>query len=994
MRNFVYCFLALILLPAYLSGQVIKGKVSDQKGIGIPGAIVVAVDSKSTADADFDGNFNINAKVGEMLKISMLGYDPISVKATLGLMKIILIEDKETNLKEVVVVGYGTRKKIDLTMSVSQVKAEELSKTKVLNASQAIQGKLTGVHITSSDAPGASPTILIRGAGSGLGSNAPLFVIDGIRQNNMNNINTNDIETYEVLKDASALAIYGSESANGVILITTKRAKSGKTAINFESYIGVREPMKTVKMAGSNKYSNYSNIALGTITFSQDQPVNTNWFKEITQTANYRNTNFSISSNSDKGSNLFSVGYYDEEALLKGQGYNRLTLRLDNEYKISEKLKIRTSLNGGFTNITSKPFSAFTAAYKQSPIVPVFFPSGKYGVSFVGSNGFASESGSSFNNVGNPVAQLDFHNEKSRNLNLLGSINLDYKINKQLKFTSRFGGEINNWQGYNFSDSRNSWLAGDPNRVESGYDATAPINVLSKTRSEFYRWDFANFLTYNEVFNEIHDLELTAGIESSSNNNGEYLSATRRDVPANSNYWSLNFSTSNKSDGIGNGQSNERRLNSYFGRVQYKLMNRYLLTAMLRRDGSSQFQEENRWGTFPSVGLGWVVSKEDFLSKSSVVNLLKIRGGWGRLGNQNVPLNTANFATGLNASLGGSTVFSGTTVNSIIDPNLQWEVTEETSVGVDFELLNNRLKGEFNVYEKLNTNAIFYVGSYPTSGVSAATPGHVGEISNSGYEISLRWDDKINENLSYWIGGNYSNNKNELLSVSSTLTNAIRGGGLGNGQHTKLLGYDAVGQPVGSFWIWEQSGFDADGNMTFLDKNGKIVAQSALKEEDRKFMGSVIPKSIYGVTLGVKFKSVELSIDGYGTGGAKVYNGKKAQRFSGENIEYDMATDFWSASNPNAANPAPFNAVPIASSYYLESGDFFRVNNISLGYTLPNLPNISSVRVYVNAINPFISQKYSGYSPEINGGVMDGMGIELDAYPTLKSLIFGVNVKL
>lgn len=995
MRNFVFSFLTLILLPAYMSGQVIKGKISDNSGIGIPGAIIVSVDSGLNTSSNFDGGFTIKGKEGEVLKINMLGYDPISVKATAGFMSIILKEDKDMQLKDVVVVGYGYRKKIDLTMSVSQVKAGELSKTKVLNASQAIQGKLAGVHITSSDDPGASPTILIRGIGSGTGSNSPLFVVDGIRQNNINNINTNDIESYEVLKDASALAIYGSEASNGVVLITTKRAQSGKTAINFESFIGVREPLKTVKMAGSNKYSNYTNIALGTTTFSQDQPVNTNWFKEITQTAIYSNTNFSMSSNSDNGSNLFSVGYYDEDAILKGQEYNRLVLRLDNEFKISEKLKIRTNLNGGFTNTTPKPFSVFTTAYKQSPIVPVFFPSGKYGVSFVGANGFASEDGTSFNNVGNPVAQLDFFNEKIRNLNLLGSISLDYKLNKQLKFNSRFGGEINNWQSYNFTDSRNIWLAADPNRVESGYDATAPVNVLSKSRSEFYRWDFSNYITYSNVFGDIHDLELTAGIEASSNNNGEYLSATRRNVPVNSNYWSLNFATSNLSDAIGNGQSNERRLNSYFGRVQYKLMDRYLLTAMLRRDGSSQFHKDNRWGSFPSVGLGWIVSKEEFLSESSIVNLLKIRGGWGRLGNQNVPLNTANFATGFNSSLGGSTVFSGTSINSVVDPNLQWEVTEETTIGADFELLNSRLKGSFNLYDKLNTNAIFYVGSYSTSGTTAATPGHVGEISNRGYEITLRWDDKINENLSYWIGGNYSNNKNELKSLSSSLVNRIRGGDLGNGQYTKLLGPEAVGQPIGSFWIWEQSGFDAAGNMTFSDKNGQTIAQSDLKEEDRKFMGSVIPKSIYGVTLGLKYKRVELSIDGYGTGGAKVYNGKKAQRFSGENIEYDIATDYWSASNQGAANPAPFNSVPVASSYYLESGDFFRVNNISLGYTLPNLyTNISSVRIYVNAVNPFISQKYSGYSPEINGGVMDRMGIELDAYPTLKSLVFGVNVKL
>jgi TonB-linked SusC/RagA family outer membrane protein len=1000
MRNFIFSFLALILLPAFMSAQVIKGKVLDKSGIGIPGAILVATQSNTNTSTDFDGNFSIYANVGEMIKTTMLGFAPSTVNATSGIMTITMMESQDTTLKEVVIIGYGSRKKIDNTTAIISLKAEEISRTKVLNASQAIQGKAAGVQVIASDLPGSSPSVIIRGLGTALGGRTPLFIVDGMPTENINNINTNDITSYEILKDASALAIYGTRAANGVIIITTKMGKGDGVTVELESFMGFRAPLKKVKMAGSNKYSYYSNTALQTTTFSQDQPVNTDWFDAITSTGSYTQNNISVSGSSENIKYFFSLGNYDEKAVLNGLNYSRTTFRNNNEYKISKKLTLNQNFSFGITNSNPKPLSAFTNAYKQSPIIPVRLPNGQYGVSFVGNDGFAGTTGSSFNNVGNPVAQLDFFDEEQKSVILQGGLKLDYEILKSLKFTSQFNGEYYTWKNYNFEDTKNIWLAADPTRIASQYNETANVNILTKGRNQYFNWNLSNYVTYNEVFGGIHDIELTGGVETSIRGAREQLTISRKNVNADSNYWSLSGVNE-----VGNVISyrdevfNETKLASYFGRFQYKLMDRYLITGTIRRDGSSNFAKDYRWGTFPAFGLGWVVTKENFMANVKGVNLLKLRGGWGKLGNQNVPLNNQAYSSGLTTYLGGSILYEGTTINSQVDPSLSWEITQEASAGLDFELLNSRLKGSFDVYSKTTTNVILNTRPYITSGISNSSPAHVGEVSNKGYEVALRWDDKITDDLSYWVGGNFSNNNNELKSLKDATLAPINGGDLSNGQFTKLLDNTSIGQPLGSFYLYEYAGFDPEsGKMLYRNSAGQAVTQEALDaNKDKKYRGSILPTSTYGVTLGVNYKNFDFSVDGYGTSGAKVYNGKKAQRFSGENIEESLATDFWTVNNTSGSNPVPFNQVPVASTYYLESGDFFRVNNISLGYKLPLAENnfLSYCRLYVNAINPFITQKFSGFSPELNGNgdPYGSQGIELDAYPTLRSLVIGANLK-
>ena len=904
---------------------------------------------------------------------------------------------KEQKIEEVVMIGYGSRKKIDNTTSISSINAEELTKTKVLNATQAIQGKAPGVTVVASDLPGSTPSVIIRGLGTALSGRNPLYVVDGIFADNINNINSNDILSYDILKDASALAIYGNRAANGVIIITTKSGKGRKISVEYDGLTGVRMPLRKVKMAGSNLFSYYTNTALGATKFSQDQPLNTDWFDAITRVGTYNQHNISISGSSDNAKYFLSLGNYDEKAILNGTDYNRSTIRTNNEFKVTKGIVLAQTFSVTFSNITPKPLSAFTNAYKQSPIVPVYFPSGQYGVSFVGQNGFASTTGSSFNNVGNPVAQLNFSNERQNSMQMQGGLKLDVNLYKDLKFTSQFSGEYYNFKSYNYADLLSIWLAADPTRIASAYPSSSNKNTLSNEKQDYFNWALTNYFTYNKKLGE-HDIEATAGMEASVRDGINRLVMTRKNMVLNSNYWDLEGA--NYADQIltlNSVNGNKNTTNSYFARAQYKFMNRYLLSATIRRDGSSQFADGQKWGTFPAFGAGWVVSEESFMRDSSLFDLLKLRAGWGKLGNQNIPTNYLPFASGVsyNYSYNGNFVSNGNTIDKIYDPNLSWEVTEETSGGVDFEMVSRKLKGSFDIYNRVTKNIILALIPVSTSGISQNGYAHLGEVTNKGFEAFLSWDDKIGENWSYNISGNFSHNKNNLNKLADQDVNDIRGGGLGNGQYTKLLNEIAVGQPLGSFWLWEVSGIDANGKFTYVDTNGNGKT-GADDLNDRKFFGSYMPTSTYGVNLGLRYKQIDFSASGYGTLGSKVYNGKKAQRFSGENIEYSVATNFWSSTNAGAPNPAPFNAVPIASNYYLESGDFFRINNISVGYTL-NKPvdYLSSLRIYVSAINPVIFQKFTGFTPELNanGDPYGLTGVELDAYPTLRSFVFGLNVK-
>ena len=986
MKRIIFSFLILLLASCMTYAQEIKGNVTDDTGLPLPGVNVTVSGTDKGTSTNFDGNFTLNASIGDQLVFSMIGFGTITTTATTDMK--IQMKEETNSLSEVVVVGYGTKKAGSITGSISQVKAADIMKTPAQSAIQAIQGKAAGVNIVTNDEPGANPSIRVRGLGTLIGGRDPLYIIDGVEAGSLNGLPPSEIETMDILKDASSLAIYGQKGSNGVVVITTKKGK-GKMKITFDSYYGQKFIQQEVEMADAYRYNYYNNSALGSSSyFNSNQPYSTNWLDEITRTGEVASNHIAVSGGSDNASYYFGVTNYKEKGILVGTNFERTNLSSRNEFRLlNDRLKISQNVNVSIVKNSPKPLSAFTNAYKQAPIVPVQFENGRWGVPLRNPDtGMVDINGSDrFNNVGNPAAQLYFHNEQNKNLVLFGSIAAELKITEDIKFNSNFGATYDQSKGFTFTPSREIWLSQNATQEIEDYPTKSPINTLQQRKGDSYSWNWDNYFTYSKLFG-IHNVSATVGMSRTTKGITENLSATRWNVPEQSNYWSLDLSSYNGEVPQGSVVNNKRDTPivsiAYFGRIDYEFNDKYLFTASVRREGISNFQDAKKWAMFPAVSAGWVISNEDFMKDVKFVEYLKFRGGYGEVGNGTAvnALNAVLFASGKNYAFGpDETINAGNTQAYEVDENLTWETMSEIDFGFDFKTLNNRLSGSFDIYDRKSSDVIL-----PVNPPKVISPEplvvNTGVVSNKGFELSLRWADQINDNLNYWVSGNFSHNKNELTEVDNPFFSTYIGGDLGNSQFTKQV---LVGEALGSFYVYDVTGFNSDGGFTY--------------SEDRVVAGSYLPTYTYGLSLGGNYKNFDFSVDTYGVGGNKVYNGKKAQRFGGENVESAILDGFWTPSTPNGPNPKPFNEVPISSTYYIEDGAFFRINNITIGYTLPEFfEKIDKVRFYVTAINPFVFTKFTGYSPEIagtdNANPLRNAGIELDAYPTNKTFLLGLNV--
>ena len=701
----------------------------------------------------------------------------------------------------------------------------------------------------------------------------------------------------------------------------------------------------------------------------------------------------SISGATENASYYFGVANYKEKGILTGTDFERTNINSRNQFKLlDDKLKISQNINLSIANNTSKPLSAFTNAYKQSPIVPVRFDNGRWGAPIRNpTTGLIDINGSDrFNNVANPAAQLYYSNDQNKDVTIVGSISAELKLTKDFTYTSNFGATYNNSKGFSFTPNDQLYLAQNPTKTIEDYvlsfgNNEVLYNTLEQRRSNFYDFNWDNYLTFKRTFGK-HELTVVGGMSRSTTKTLENLNGVRHNVPAASNYWSFELASSNSPVSPGNVVSNHRDTPvvsiAYFGRMEYEYNGKYLLTASVRREGTSSFQNGKKWGIFPAVSAGWILSEEKFLQNTKFLNYLKLRAGYGEVGNAR-SLNSLNlpiFSSGANYAYGDlQNPFPGNTQPYAVDRNLTWETMGEYDFGLDFKVLKNKLSGTIDLYDRESKDVILPV-LLPVVLSQREVALNTGDVTNKGVELSLKWDTKINDNWSYWISGNYSYNKNELVKADSAYFAQYIGGGLGNGQYTKQV---LVGEPLGSFYVYQVTGKNADGNFTY--SNERVAA------------GSYLPTYTYGMSFGINYKNFDFSVDAYGVGGNKIYNGKKAQRFGGENIEYGYLNSFWSPATPNGTNPAPFNEVPRASTYYIEDGAYLRINNITIGYTLPKIfEKIDKVRIYATAENPLLLTKYSGYSPELagsdNANPLASAGIELDAYPTNKTFLFGLNV--
>ncbi|NOS90733.1 MAG: TonB-dependent receptor [Cyclobacteriaceae bacterium] len=986
--------------------RMVKGKVTTLEGgksVEMPGVNVVIVGTSKGTTTDIDGSYSLElADSDKELSFSFIGYTMKTVAIGGQTVIDVVLETDTQQLEEVVVVGYGVQKKSDITGSTANVKGDELYKQPVLTATQALQGKVAGVQIISSGQPGSSPQIRVRGVGTTLGGTTALYVVDGVLTDDISNINTADIVDMNILKDASAAAIYGSRGANGVIIITTKRGKEGKLVINYNNSVGFRQASNLVEMANSREYSNYVQAATGSAPPASS--YNTNWYDVILRTALQQNHNISLSSGTDKSTYLFNVGYLTDEGIVIDNDFKRFTMRLNNEYKINNIAKFgfqgsyANSVNqNGFNNLNIDAFgsvgSVYNDAYRAAPFIPSIV-NGKYGNT------------SSYQNVGNPLLDIKNNSVKVKEDRIQGSTFIELKPLSWLTVKSSFGVDVRNATNrvynYQFESDESTFII-------AGGNQRNPQSALTVQNSQAARWVWDNTFTINKKINN-HEITFLGGTTAESFESS-FISASRKDVPADPNLWYIGVGDANTSQNNGGGDAWTR--NSYLARLNYSYNGKYLLTATVRRDGSSRLPSANRWQNYPSVGLAWVASREPFMQNQKVFDLLKIRASYGKVGNDQIDSDsyTNVFTINLPYAFNGynSSATNGARKDQFKDTEIVWEITEEFDFAIEFGILDSKLTGEINYYDKKVNNALIFKGIRHTIlDIDHNVVANAGVIQNKGLEVALNWKDKINENLSYTINANATFNSNNVLDLNGG--SPIAGGGVGSqGPVTNTN----VGQPVGSFYVLKTIGvFNSDADVAnYVAQNGKIIQPTAqagdfkyqdlngdgiIDNKDRQYVGSYQPVAYFGLNLGANYKRWDFNISIYGNVGNKVYNGKKGVRILGtDNIEKSVVYSRWTSANRSQKEPAANTGNLPASDYFVESGSFVRINNLTIGYSLPpallTRARLSSFRVFLTSQNLFTFQDYTGFTAELPGSVINS-GIELTAYPTTRTIAMGVNI--
>lgn len=969
-------------LPFSLFAQstAVSGHVAGSDGVGIPSVSLQELNTTNGTTTNASGDFSLNvSNPNATLTFSSLGYNSQTIPLDGRTNITVTLVGSVTQLEQVVVIGYGTQKKKDLTGASATVKGSDIANVPVLTATQAIQGKVAGVQITSSGAPGSAPDVRIRGVGSILGGAAPLYVVDGIITDDIRNINGNDIVSVDILKDASSTAIYGARAANGVILITTKAGTKGKFQVSYNGYVGVKQLVHKVEMAGPNLFAIYSNDAAGAPNItSADITGSSNWMDEITREAIMQNHNVSMSGGVKNYRFYFSGGYLNEQGVLKGNDYQRFSLRYNHELTINSKLKFGNNLSFSHYISQNKPYGVFTQAYLAAPIYNAKNSDGTYG--------FTEKS-----DVGNPLATLDFTHDKSYGNRGEGSLWGEYKITKDLSFRSSFGIDLQQDNGQIFVPV---YQVSSTQKNETSH--------LNYTADSIYQWTWDNYFTYTKDFGEKHHLVVTAG-HTSERRNGWNQHSSKDNVANNSSDWKLNFTdTSGAQQNLRTPIGNYYKRESYFIRANYEFESKYLVNATFRRDANSNFSPQNRWANFPALGLGWIITKEDFMSKQKIFDNLKLRASYGWVGNDVIgPGAFLLTPTEYLYAYFGTTRINGAIPTGIIDPNLKWEINKELDFGLEFTLLQGKLSGEIDYYNKKSTNALFTIPLVDV-GFGSSFLTNAANILNEGMEFSLGWKGKINDHTNYSLGANATFNKNVVQNVG--LGKALYFGSLNNGyQATSTV----VGQPIGSFWVYKTDGIFQNANdvanyphiTNTVPGDFKIVDvnnDGKIDDNDRQFVGSYQPKVYGGFNGSVSWKKLDFSFDVYGNFGNKVYNAKKGVRTGGNyNVEYDIAINRWQPGSNENKYPRAFNGVIPPLDYFVESGSFVRVNNLTLGYTFEpkeNPVHVGSIRLYASAQNPFLFTNYTGFTPELPGNQNEA-GIELNVYPVSATYMVGVNIQ-
>jgi iron complex outermembrane receptor protein len=960
--------------------RILRGRITDAAtGAGLSGASITLKGASTSVLTDATGNFSLTIPDDRaVIVVSFIGYSSQEITVGNRASVDVRLQSASSDLTQVVVMGYGTQSKRDVTGAVKSVKAEAFNRGIVNNPQQLIQGKVAGVNVVSaSGEPGASNGITIRGPGGVRTGSTPLFVVDGIPLDNsgtgngdpLNFINPADIESMDVLKDASATAIYGARGANGVILITTKKGKAGTSTMNYTTSLGLSKIARKLPVYDAATFRTRVKEVGGIL---DDKGGNTDWQDEIFRTGFTQNHNLTMSGGADKITYFASFGMQKQEGILKTNDMDRYSARFNATQKFwDDRLVVDVNLSANNTKQKRPNIgSAIGDAISNNPTYPAYDANGAI---------------AAYQLFNNPLLTFQLDKDVTVTNRVIGNISPSLKLMKGLTYKMNFG--VDNSTATRDIQSLGNVLPQRDGRLET-------YNQINRNTL------IENYLTYAFDLGE-HKFNTLAG-------------HSYQDIFLQGRGWSINRFPVTPVEpiynpGIGqdltlannrpSGYAVRNELQSFFSRVNYSYKDKYLATVNFRMDGSSKFGANNKYGYFPSFSLGWRISEEDFMQNSPFSNL-KLRAGWGQTGNQEIPskITQALFTSTVSASTSYPLAASGPYPSGIVysrlaNPDIQWEVSTQTNVGLDFGLFGGRLNGAVDWFRKLSNNILLEV--IPADPVQPAgtfwTNVEDMTITNGGLELDLEYRDKVGKNLKYSVGGNiaFLSNKVENSPYSVIPSGSASGAGLTS---ATINGY-INNQPIGTFFLREWTGFNAQGLSTFRDVDGDGV----IGDKDRQALGTALPKVIYAFFTNLQYKGFDLVANFNGVSGNKIYDNTANANFYKLRLSKSVNT------TPEAVKyteESINNAAPV-SSRYLKDGSYLRLNNLALGYSFDTRSMkigklVSGLRLSLTAQNLFVATNYDGYDPEVNtdrqiNGVLS-YGIDMLSYPKARNIIFGLNV--
>lgn len=989
-------------LHAQQQAKTVTGTVTDVSGEPIIGANIRIKGTTTGTITDIDGNFSIEAKPQSVIEVSYIGY--LTQETVINNQKSIrfLLKEDTKTLDEVVVIGYGVQKKADLTGSVANINTEKLNTQSNANIGQALQGKIAGVDIVSQGgAPGSGTRIMVRGIGT-LNNASPLYIVDGMYMNSIDHINPNDIASIDVLKDASSAAIYGSRAANGVIIVTTKEGSNteGKPIIDLSVNLGISTASKFLDMLDAKGWAEVTTIArqaigkpaLDMATDLANKPDN-DWQDIMFRPALMQNYNLSVKGGGKYSTYYTGLGYFNQDGIVKGTNYQRYNIQSKNDYK-------RGIFSAGTNLIISfshdKPLHQELRGGMIGTILQSVPTLEKYDDTREG--GYGGTYGDVVN-IPHPLAIIDDNimDRYNENVKIFANLYAQIELFKGLKY------KLNLTPDFSFERYKN-YL----NKYDFGL-ATNSITQLTERQRRRRNILVENLLTFDRTFGE-HKISALAGY-TYQDSRFRHIQAYGEGLPQG--LEEIDAATTNRSN---EGNSWRSVLTSILGRVFYSYQNKYLFTATIRRDGSSKFGKNNRYGYFPSFSLGWNVTEEKFMENVHWLDQLKLRGGYGVLGNQEIDnyQYSSTITTGINYPDGNGGLLQGAFPKNFANPDIKWEETAMTNVGIDFMAFNNRLSLTADYYVK-NTKDILLTVPIPISSGGANDPiRNAGKIRNNGFEFNLGWMDQPNPDISYGINLIGSFNKNKVIAMGSE-SGSIKGGSTNQNITTSET---KAGYPIGGYWLISTAGyFNSQEEVDAYAKDGKKIQPAAepgdikfvdanndgvINDDDRVFQGSPFPDFTFALNGNMRYKNFDLSIGLQGVLGNKIYN---ATRQTLEDVTKGSnflasCLDYWTPENKNASHPRltwddPNRNTRAESDRYLENGSYLRLRSVQLGYTFPQTwfkGAIQHARVYINAENLFTITSYSGYSPDVNADNANYRGFDNFIYPTNRTFMLGLNV--